>query len=217
MKESEPNATKREILDKALMLFSVYGYTAVSVRTLARAVGIRESSIYHHYDGKDAILQALLDRAIALTQIWKDRFNRALADVRIVEEEAFIKAGLDYVLGFLLDKDVYPLISMLRHEKPHNEKAAMIHRNLMFGLPLSHHFQVFSALIERGLLQEEEPMLLAAEYQALVLYAFDKYLSGPDAMSDSMRTPAAQELSALLRRFYRRHLREYNDQEGVAP
>ena len=207
---SEPNPTKQAILDKALELFAVHGYTAVSIRMLARAVGIRESSIYHHYDGKDAIFQALLDRALALATAWQERFNQALEGVRAVEEDAFVQAGLGYVLGYLLDKDIYPLVAMLRHEKPHNEKAAALHRSLMFDLPLSHHRKVFAALTERDLLREEAPELLAAEYQALILYAFEKYLSGPDAASEAARAQAADELSALLRRFYRRHLQAPN-------
>lgn len=205
IKPPEPTPTKQAILDKALELFAVHGYTAVSIRTLARAVGIRESSIYHHYDGKEAIFQALLDRALDLATAWRERFNRALAGVRTVEEAAFVQAGLAYVLGYLLDKDIHPLVAMLRHEKPHNAEAAAIHRSLMFDLPLSHHCQVFAVLAEKGLLREEAPELLAAEYQSLILYAYEKYLSGPDAADEAVRARAADELSALLRRFHHSH------------
>ena len=41
--------TKEKITETALDLFSQRGYDGVSVRDIARAVGIRESSIYNHF------------------------------------------------------------------------------------------------------------------------------------------------------------------------
>ena len=41
--------TKDKILIEALSLFSVSGFSGVSVRDIAKAVGIRESAIYKHY------------------------------------------------------------------------------------------------------------------------------------------------------------------------
>ena len=51
--------TKERIACEALTLFSSKGYSAVSVRDIARAAGIKESSIYNHYKGKQAIFDAL--------------------------------------------------------------------------------------------------------------------------------------------------------------
>ena len=53
--------TKEKILDTALELFSQRGYNGVSVRDIARAVGIRESSIYNHFESKKAIFDGIVD------------------------------------------------------------------------------------------------------------------------------------------------------------
>jgi len=53
--------TKERIFDVSLDLFSEKGYDGVSVREIAREVGIRESSIYNHYKNKEAILDAIID------------------------------------------------------------------------------------------------------------------------------------------------------------
>ena len=58
---NEPT-TRERILDAALDLFSVHGYDGASIRQIARAVGLRESSLYNHFAGKEAILHALIDR-----------------------------------------------------------------------------------------------------------------------------------------------------------
>ena len=53
--------TKQIILDKALELFAARGYDAVSVGEIADAVGIRAPSLYHHYPGKQAIFNAIVE------------------------------------------------------------------------------------------------------------------------------------------------------------
>jgi len=52
--------TRREILDAALDLFAEKGFFGTSMRELARAVGVRESAIYHHFANKEALLDSLM-------------------------------------------------------------------------------------------------------------------------------------------------------------
>ena len=61
MKRSRGEKTKNRILEEAIELFAKKGYKGVSIRELARSVGIKESSIYNHYGSKDEILTAILD------------------------------------------------------------------------------------------------------------------------------------------------------------
>lgn len=63
--QRRPGDTPREeILDAAAELFTECGYTATSTRAIADAVGIRQSSIYHHFETKDDILDNLLVRTV---------------------------------------------------------------------------------------------------------------------------------------------------------
>ena len=59
-RKSEGRDTRREILDAALDLFAAGGYFGTSMRQIARAVGVRESALYHHFPSKEAILEDLL-------------------------------------------------------------------------------------------------------------------------------------------------------------
>jgi len=58
--KAEAGDTRARILDAALDGFSRQGYTGTSIRQIARAVGIRESSLYNHFPSKQAIFDALL-------------------------------------------------------------------------------------------------------------------------------------------------------------
>jgi AcrR family transcriptional regulator len=61
-----PGATARdEILDAAAELFSSQGFANTSTRAIAEAVGIRQSSLYHHFGTKDDILGELLKGTVA--------------------------------------------------------------------------------------------------------------------------------------------------------
>jgi AcrR family transcriptional regulator len=51
--------TRKEILDASLDLFAEAGFFGTSMRQIARAVGVRESALYHYFESKDAILQEL--------------------------------------------------------------------------------------------------------------------------------------------------------------
>jgi len=52
-------STRDEILEKSLELFSENGYHGTSMREIAAAVGIKGSSIYNHFNGKEDIFSEL--------------------------------------------------------------------------------------------------------------------------------------------------------------
>ena len=52
---------KEKIFNVSVDLFSERGYDGVSIRQIAREVGIKESSIYNHYPSKEAILDSILN------------------------------------------------------------------------------------------------------------------------------------------------------------
>lgn len=69
MQTLEKTANKIEvgrngILDAAARLFRENGYSAVSLRSIAKASGIKAASIYYHFPSKDAIVVEILDAGI---------------------------------------------------------------------------------------------------------------------------------------------------------
>ena len=61
--------TREKILDEALTLFSEKGFEGTAVRDIASAVGITASSLYKHFESKDAIFEAIFSEM-------KERYDR---------------------------------------------------------------------------------------------------------------------------------------------
>ncbi len=59
-RKDEARDTRQQTLDVALDLFAQSGFSGTSMRQIARAVGVRESALYHHFPSKLAILDALM-------------------------------------------------------------------------------------------------------------------------------------------------------------
>lgn len=53
-------STKQKILDTARTLFNNYGYNSVSLRDIARAVGISEGNLTYHFKKKENLMESLL-------------------------------------------------------------------------------------------------------------------------------------------------------------
>lgn len=60
---STPPSTRQRLRHQALDLIADRGVQALSVRTLCRSVGIRESSFYAHFPSKEALIEELLEHA----------------------------------------------------------------------------------------------------------------------------------------------------------
>lgn len=87
---------RREVLlNAATSLFREHGYNKTTVRQLAQQSGIKSGSIFHHFDTKEEILYAIIERvAIVLRDIMKKR----LLSARTTEEEIFtlIRTSLEF-------------------------------------------------------------------------------------------------------------------------
>jgi AcrR family transcriptional regulator len=55
---------RQRLLDCALELFSLRGYDAVGVREVVEAAGVTKPTLYHYFDSKRGLLEALLQRRL---------------------------------------------------------------------------------------------------------------------------------------------------------
>lgn len=101
-----PDVRRSEILDVAQQLFYAKGYEQTTIRDIIDAVGIAKGTFYHHFQSKQELLDALVDRTAEqgfaiLTPVIEDpelpaleKLRRFFADTGSfkLENRALIKA-----------------------------------------------------------------------------------------------------------------------------
>src|SRR6266851_722858 len=61
-REMYSEATRAALLDEATALFAARGYAATSLEDVASASRVTRGAVYHHFAGKQALFEAVLDR-----------------------------------------------------------------------------------------------------------------------------------------------------------
>jgi AcrR family transcriptional regulator len=61
-KAQQSERTREALLSRCLRLFADRGFSSTSVDAIATAAGVTKGAIYWHFDSKDAIFHAILDR-----------------------------------------------------------------------------------------------------------------------------------------------------------
>ena len=91
--------TKEKIIYESLTLYSIKGFNAISVRDIAKAVGIKASSLYNHFKNKQDIFDTIvgiyseyISRFFSNMIIENDRNEIMLNKTKWTEDEFFTKS-----------------------------------------------------------------------------------------------------------------------------
>ena len=162
----ERGNTKQEILDVALELFSVKGYEATSLSTIADAVGIRKASLYSHFENKQAILDALvkdvLDAYGNHSIFAKTDWDNDAGDLPMTPDAAvqMIQGQIRYILH---DPAISRARRMLVIEQFQNAELAQLQTKQNYSDVLQYFTGLMKHLIRQGVLREDDPEIMAAQ------------------------------------------------------
>jgi AcrR family transcriptional regulator len=167
--------TREQIMDAAIDLFSQKGYDAVSVREIARAVGIRESSIYNHYKGKEDLMDSITGYFI--TELSKPDPEEQPMEVMLrkyTPDEYLIISGKAYMSRFKDERlsKVWRLISI---ELYRNKKVRDFFRTTILEFPLLAWEQVFQKMMDLGYIRQSDARRLANEFFYYCIYLYFDY------------------------------------------
>lgn len=88
----------RKVLKAALALFSRQGFRATSMRQIARRAGLSVGALYHHFGGKEAIFQRLIDQYWQVLMDPDLPLNRVFASKRFPDDLEELAAGVAEVV-----------------------------------------------------------------------------------------------------------------------
>jgi AcrR family transcriptional regulator len=166
--------TKERILDAAIDLFAERGYDRVSVRDIAAAVGIKESSIYKHYAGKDEILEKIFEYVL---QAWEQSKTGKWSDSDDAEAQ-IVAMGLDGFMAmasgisgnWMGDPRMEKIMRISFIELYHNDQIRQF-MLAFFGAGPEFFESSFAILMKHKLIRQADPKVLTDEYMSFYMMA----------------------------------------------
>ena len=158
------NTTREKILDAALVSFAENGYKGTNLRDLAAGMGLSKSALYRHYDSKEDIWNAVLDRMEAY---YVSRFGSPdkLPPVPKSCDELF--AVTMRMLEFTMhDRRVILTRKLLLTEQFRDDRARHFATLHFLTGTKDIYTKIFAEMMEYGILKKEDPEMLAFVYTA---------------------------------------------------
>lgn len=170
--------TRENIIEESLNLFAIKGYDSVSIRDIAKNVGIKGSSIYNHFKSKDEIFNSIISKYSAyIESSFKLLAENSLLKVNEgnITDEIFLQESMK-VFDFLL-KDYYSvkLRKILTIEQYKHESSSQLFNKLFIDDVLENQKNLFIYLINKNILVNEDPYILALKFYSPVFLLFYKY------------------------------------------
>ena len=156
------NDTKERILDAALEMFSQNGYAGTNIRELSASLGLVKSGVYKHFESKEAIWNALLDKMIAY---YEEHFGSAEHLPRVPDTlEELVSMTMQMVNITVRDERIVMTRKLLSIEQFRDERARdLATKHFLTGLT-DMFTRLFRGMMDKGLLRDDDPKMLAFAY-----------------------------------------------------
>ena len=175
-------STKERIIYEALNLFSTKGFDAISVRDIAKAVGIKASSLYNHFKNKQDIFDTIINKYSEHVKKFLERitpYNDSndfkLYNIKNLSDELFFKKSMDMFKFYLEDEYMIKFRKLLTIEQFKNYKIANLYNKLFIDDILNFQVKIFEVLMNSNILVKKDPYILALQFYSPVFLLFYKF------------------------------------------
>lgn len=167
--------TKEQILNEALSLFSSKGYDGVSMSDIADIVGIKASSIYKHYSGKNDIFRTIVQKFEEKTE---SIFNPAL-----MENMEYINISKEMLIKMIQQTfQIYaeePFLSKCRKlfmissfDRP---EIGDLYTKYFIAMPMQYQAGIFTMMQNAKAFTKKDVTIMAYHFYAPILVLLQKY------------------------------------------
>ena len=176
--------TKERILTAALEMFSKKGYEGTNIRELSASLGLVKSGIYKHYESKEAVWNALLDRMITY---YGERFGSPENLPPVPESlESLVDMTMRMVNFTIHDEMIIKTRKLLTIEQFRDERARdLATKHFLAGLT-DMFTPLFAGMMDKGLLRKDDPKMLAFAYTAPISALIHLCDRDPEKMEAAM-------------------------------
>ena len=183
------NDTKERILAAALEQFSQNGYAGTNIRELTASLGLVKSSLYKHFESKEAIWNALLDEMIAY---YGARFGSPEHLPPVPDSlEGLVDMTMRMVNFTVHDERIIMTRKVLTLEQCRDVRAReLATKHFLTGLT-DMFTHVFTGMMDKGLLRKDDPKMLAFAYTAPISALIHLCDREPEKAEDAMKQAEA--------------------------
>ena len=172
--------TKNQILITALDLFSEKGFDGVSVRDIAKQVGVRESALYKHFTSKQEILDKIAEKMSSeVHEVYKNvQAPEALGSDIVnayqkISEKKLCEMVWNVFKAFTGDSELAKFRRLLFREKQ-NANFAQYYNSFFLEGVVKSQTNTFSKLIKAGVFKKLDAKIMAIQFYSPVLFLFQK-------------------------------------------
>ena len=157
--------TKERILLASVSLFAKNGYFGVSVKDIANVVGIKPASLYNHYESKEALWKAVLER---IQELYLMFFSRLEALRPYATTVADVVDNLYYELKEASQMFLFYGIALVQSEQFHSDMAADLFHGLFLDYSVDFIKSQFDNCVENGYSEPFDTLTVAT----IVMHSF---------------------------------------------
>ncbi len=199
-------STKDKILIEALSLFSVHGYSSVSVRDITKAIGIRESAIYKHYKNKqaifDTIIQISAERINQLQQELIHSFGQEEADNTVFSVDIIQKIYCKLFSFYLTDDILSKFRKMMIIEQYKSTELNTIFMEMFIEKTLRYQTEVFQQLIIDDRINGADPEIMALHFYSPIFVLLFRYDTKAEKIDEALNL-----IVKHIREFFRLYIK----------
>jgi AcrR family transcriptional regulator len=163
-------ATRSRLIRAALELFTEQGFRATTTPELARRAGVAEATIYRHFSGKEALLNAACMEALA----WGSSLvSSGETEHRLDAEVALGLIGREMVQVAVKDPALVRMLLRPPEDSLHEEGTRQAIKDFRVGLQ-----QIMAAGKQRGRIRPGSAELWAAVWLALAGFVAERVAAG---------------------------------------
>lgn len=180
-------STKTKILEVSLELFAKKGFDGVSVREIAKEVGVRESALYKHYKNKEDILEKIVEEMIAsirsgyeLRHVPETLTVGVVDGYRNITEEQLCEMSWSIFKMFTEDPRLSNFRRLLMREQFQNKIIAEYYNKFFIKGVIESQSKTFLQLVDSGFFRKADERIIALHFYGPILLLFQQYDCEPE-------------------------------------
>lgn len=181
-------STKERIMYAALDLFSKKGYDGVGVDLIAENAGLKGPSLYRHFKGKEDIFNSMIE---LVASHYEEGFGLKQEQEELPESmEELIENAMRKIQFTMHDDIIRKTRRILAMEQFRSKRMAELTSCYHLENLQRVYVDIFAGMMEKGILKQENPEILALEFVSpvsLLIHMYDRQPEREEEVLDKIR------------------------------